>query len=53
MMVRHGVMVVGMTMSGKSVCIDVLSRALTQLQQDQVTDNVMYKVCGFEGFINI
>eukprot|EP00742_Colponemidia_sp_Colp-10_P004283 GILJ01004568.1.p1 GENE.GILJ01004568.1~~GILJ01004568.1.p1 ORF type:complete len:2868 (+),score=508.60 GILJ01004568.1:1-8604(+) len=38
MIVRHGVMVVGQTMSGKSVVIETLAQALTQLKEDGETN---------------
>ena len=36
--VRHGVMVVGLTGTGKSTCIEILAQSLTQLHAEGSTD---------------
>ncbi|CEM19434.1 unnamed protein product [Vitrella brassicaformis CCMP3155] len=36
--VRHGVMLVGVTGTGKTTCSDILAKALTQLRQDEHAD---------------
>jgi dynein heavy chain len=38
MMVRHGVMLVGVTGTGKTTCAKILSKALTQLEKDGIKD---------------
>ncbi len=37
-MVRHGVMLVGVTGTGKTTCAKILSKALTQLEKDGIKD---------------
>ena len=38
MMVRHGIMLVGVTGTGKTTCSEILSKALTQLNKDGSDD---------------
>lgn len=42
MIVRHGVMVVGLTGTGKTICSKTLARALTQLHEEE-RDDPWYK----------
>jgi dynein heavy chain len=43
MIVRHGVMLVGLTGTGKSTCNKILAKALTQLANDGNTSDPWYK----------
>lgn len=43
MIVRHGVMLVGSTASGKTTCANILARALTQLGQTAPDESPYYR----------
>lgn len=44
MLVRHGVMVVGLTLTGKTECNAALSAALSQLKRDGEEGSTFYEI---------